>query len=178
MKALLLSADDFEDLELLYPYYRLKEDGWDVTVASHEEGTIRGKHGYPVHVDAKYSDIDPKGYDLLVLPGGRAPEKVRLHKEAIDIVKSFFRDDKYVAAICHGPQILASADELKGRKVTSWKGVKDDIYHAGANYVDAEVVVDGKLVTSRMPDDLPAFMREINKLTRELAKARGERLVA
>ena len=178
MKALILSADDFEDLELIYPYYRLKEEGWEITVAASERGTIRGKHGYPVHVDAKYSDVDPKEYDLLLLPGGRAPEQVRLHKEALDIAKSFFQDDKYVAAICHGPQILASANLLKGKRATGWKGVKDDIYNAGANYIDAEVVVDGNLITSRMPDDLPAFMREVTRITRELAKERGEKLVA
>lgn len=175
MKALIISANDFEDLELTYPYYRMKEEGWDVTVAGPEEGKITGKHGYPVKVDMKYSDVNPDEYDLLVIPGGRAPETVRLNRDALNIVSRFFEQDKYVASICHGVQVLISAGQVAGKRCTCWKGVKDDAIAAAARYVDAEVVVDGNLISSRMPDDLPAFMREVTKVMDELAREQGIR---
>jgi protease I len=164
MKALIISANNFEDLELHYPLYRLREDGIDVTVAAPVKGMITGGHDYAVGVNKAFSEIKPMDYDLLIIPGGKAPEEVRLHRDAISIVRSFFDAGKTVGAICHGPQVLVSANVLKGRNVTCWKGIKDDVIAAGANYTDVEVVVDGNLVTSRMPGDLPAFMRELEKL--------------
>jgi len=160
MRALIISADGFEDMELYYPVYRLKEDGWDVTLAAPKEGVITGKHGYGATVDLPLAKVKPEDYDLLIIPGGKAPEEVRLNKDAITIIEWFFDEQKPVAAICHGPQALISAGVLKGRKLTCWKGIKDDVIAAGALYEDKEVVVDRNLVTSRMPGDLPAFMRE------------------
>jgi protease I len=167
MKALIITADDFEDSELLYPLYRLKEEGVEVKVASFGEGRIKGKKGYTKKVDFFMGDVDPDEYDILILPGGKAPERLRLHKDALRIAKHFFEHDKPVAAICHGQQILISAGLVKGKKATCWAGIRDDLIAAGANYVKEEVVVDGNLITSRQPKDLPAFMREIVKKVRE-----------
>lgn len=165
MKALVIAADGFEDMELYYPLYRLKEEGWDVTLAGPDKGIITGKHGYSVITDTTFSKPYPKDYDLLVIPGGKGPETVRIDLDALNIVKYFFANDKPVASICHGAQVLVSANVLKGRKATCWKGIRDDIIAAGAKYSDSEVVVDGNLVSSRMPDDLPAFMREVFRIT-------------
>ena len=163
MKALSISADKFEDTELLVPYYRLKEAAIDVEVASLSRGTIKGKHGYEVVVDKTLDDINPDDYEILVLPGGTAPALVRKEPKALDIARSFFARNKPVAAICHGPQILISAGLLKGRHATCYKSVVDELKEAGALYEDMDVVVDANLVTSRQPADLPAFMRETMK---------------
>ncbi len=164
MKALFISADNFEDTELLVPYYRLKEEGFDVDVASIRKGKIKGKHGYEVEANKSLKEIDPSNYDLLVLPGGKAPEMIRKEREALDIASHFFKSNKPVAAICHGPQILISAGLLKGRRATCYKSVAEEMKEAGALYEDKEVVVDGNLVTSRQPSDLPAFMRKMMKM--------------
>jgi len=167
MRVLLLSADNFEDSELLVPYYRFLEDGFRVDVASMKKGKITGKHGYEVAVEKTLEEADPDDYDLLLLPGGKAPEAVRKQRAALEIAKSFFAGGKPVAAICHGPQTLISAGLLKGRRATCYRSVAAEMKEAGALYEDREVVVDGNLVTSREPSDLPAFMREIMKLLRK-----------
>lgn len=164
MKALIVSADHFEDSELLFPFYRLQEAGLAVDVASISMGKIRGKHGYEVVADKALAEIDPQAYDLLVLPGGKAPATLRKETAAIAIAQDFMRGDKPVAAICHGPQILISAGVLVGRRATCYRSVAEELKQAGALYEDREVVVDGKLVTSRQPSDLPAFMREMVRL--------------
>lgn len=164
MKALFLSADNFEDTELLVPYYRLKEAGYDVDIASLNTGTIRGKHGYEVKVNKLVNEVVPDQYDILVLPGGKAPAAIRSDPKVKEIARTFFEADKPVAAICHGPQILTSAGLLKGRRATCYPAVAPELKEIEALYEDSEVVVDGKLVTSRQPDDLPAFMREMMKL--------------
>jgi len=166
MKALIVSADNFEDSELLVPYYRLGEEGIEVVVAAPAAGRIRGKHGYEVEVDATLSDLDPDGFALLVLPGGKAPETVRKEPAALEVCRSFFALNKPVAAICHGPQTLVSAGLLKGRRATCYRTVAEELKGAGALYENREVVVDGNLVTSRQPSDIPAFMREMMKLLR------------
>jgi len=163
MKALILSADNFEDSELLVPYYRLKEAGVVVTVASMSGGVINGKHGYEVVVDTTLDEVNPDDYTILILPGGAAPALLRKEPKALEIAQSFFSRSKPVAAICHGPQILISADLLKGRRATCYTSVADELKNAGALYEDLEVVVDANLVTSRQPKDLPAFMREMMK---------------
>jgi len=164
MKALIISADNFEDSELLVPYYRLKEANIEVTVASMSSGFITGKHGYEVPVDITLNEVNPDDYAILVLPGGKAPESVRKAAKALEIAKSFFASSKPVAAtICHGPQILISAGLLKGRHATCYSSVADELKATGALYEDQEVVVDANLVTSRQPGDLPAFMRETMK---------------
>ena len=164
MKILIISADNFEDSELLVPYYRLKEEGARVDIASMKHGKITGKHGYEVEVNLSLDEVEPDSYDALVLPGGKAPEAVRRSQRALDIARRFFENNKPVAAICHGPQTLITAGLMKGRRATCYKSVADEMKLAGATYEDREVVVDGNLVTSRMPQDLPAFMRETMKL--------------
>ncbi len=161
MKALIISADNFEDTELLVPYYRLREEGVDVEVASMQTGSIRGKHGYEVAVTRALKDLRREDYEILILPGGRAPEAVRKEKVALDIARYFFETNRPVAAICHGGQTLISAGLVKDRHLTCYKSVAPEMKGAGAFYEDSEVVVDGNLVTSRQPSDLPAFMREI-----------------
>jgi protease I len=161
MKALILSADNFEDSELLVPLYRLREAGLAVEVAAESRGSIVGKHGYSVPVDLTFAEVNAAGYALLVLPGGKAPAAIRHLPEAQAIARSFMTAGKLVGAICHGPQTLISAGLLKGRRATCYRTVAEEMREAGALYEDSEVVVDGRLVTSRQPDDLPAFMREL-----------------
>ncbi len=168
MKALVFGADGFEDMELFYPYHRLKEEGITTYIASMKKGLITGKQGYQVNVDIAFKDVNPVSYDILVISGGKGPEKMRLDKDALEIVKHFFRENKPVAAICHGPQLLVSAGVIKGRKVTCWIGIRDDIIAAGALYEDSEVVIDGNLVSSRSPADLHAFGREMINITKHL----------
>jgi protease I len=164
MKALIISGDNFEDTELLVPYYRLKEEEIQVDIASIKKGKIKGKHGYEVEVDKTLKEVNPNDYDILILPGGKAPGVIRKEKEAIDIAKHFFQKNKPVSAICHGPQILISAGLLKGRHATCYKSVAQEMRDAGVIYEDKEVIVDGNLVTSRQPSDLPAFLRKTIKL--------------
>jgi len=166
MKALIISANNFEDSELLVPYYRLKEAGVEVAVASLSRGTITGEHGYEVAVDKTLDEVNPDDYAILVLPGGKAPALVRKEPKALEIARSFFARGKPVAAICHGPQILISSDLLQGRRATCYRSVADELKEAGALYEDREVVVDANLVTSRQPADLPAFMCETMKQLR------------
>ncbi|MDA3785829.1 MAG: type 1 glutamine amidotransferase [Deltaproteobacteria bacterium] len=163
MKALIISADKFEDSELLVPYYRLQEAAIEVVVASPGRGAITGKYGYEVAVDQTLGEINPEAYAILILPGGAAPAAVRKEPEALEIARNFFAAHKPVAAICHGPQILISAGLLQGRRATCYKSVAAELKEAGALYEDREVVVDNNLITSRQPADLPAFMREIMK---------------
>jgi protease I len=124
---------------------------------------ITGEHGYQVAVDKTLAEVEPGDYGLLILPGGKAPAALRKEPKALAIARSFFAGSKPVAAICHGPQILASAGLLKGRHITCYTTVGNEMKEAGALYEDREVVVDGNLVTSRQPADLPAFLREMMK---------------
>lgn len=168
-RAVILTADQFEDMELFFPWFRLLEAGVEVDVAAPEAGAIQGEHGYGLKVTKTIREVDPDRYDLLVVPGGSpdgAPATVRGIKPAQDIARSFFARNKPVASICHGPWLLVSADVVRGRRLTSYwhDGVPEDIKAAGGIYEDEEVVVDGNLVTSRWPLDLPAFVREMMKL--------------
>ena len=167
MKALILVAEGVEDSEFFYPYYRLQEEGIEVDVASPDGKKVVGKHGYDFEPSLSIADADAADYDLLVLPGGRGPEIVRLDPKAVEIARRMFQADKTVAAVCHGVQILISADLVRGKRATCWKGIRDDLKAAGAEYLDQEVVVDGNLITSRSPDDLPAFCREIFAAVRQ-----------
>ena len=164
MKALILSADNFEDSELLYPYYRLKEEGIDVDIASLTKDKIRGKKGYEVDVDITVDEVKPNEYDLLIIPGGKAPARLREEKRVLEIAEHFVKNNKPVSAICHGPQILISAGLLEGKHATCYQSVANEMKDGKAMYDDREVVVDGNIVTSRRPGDLPAFMRETIKL--------------
>ena len=160
MKALIISADNFEDSELLVPYYRLREEGMEVDVASMKKGTIKGKHGYEIGVNKRLQEVDSDEYDILILPGGKAPEAIRKEREALEIVRNFFEGNKPVSAICHGPQLLITAGVMEGKHATCYRSVAQEMRDAGAIYEDREVIVDGNLVTSRQPSDLPAFSRE------------------
>lgn len=167
MKALLISADNFEDLELFVPYYRLLEEGIAVDIASINKGVIKGKRGYEIEVNKSLGEVTPEEYAVLLLPGGKAPAAVRKEQKALEIARHFFEKNKPVAAICHGPQTLISAGLLQGRHATCYSSVAQEMRDAGAVYEDTEVVVDGNLITSRQPSDLPAFTREMIKLIRE-----------
>jgi protease I len=162
-RVIILAENQFQDLELLYPKYRLIEEGAKVIVAGTGEKNYKGKYGYPVDVDANIKDCKAKDFDAVVIPGGWAPDFLRRSKEVVDFVKEMSRQNKVVAAICHAGWVLASADIVRGKKVTCFSAIKDDLINAGAKYSDEEVVVDNNLITSRKPDDLPAFCREIIK---------------
>jgi len=169
-KAVVVTADKFGDMELYVPVFRLVEAGWRVDIAAPAQGKITGESNwYYVMANKRIDEIDPDDYDLLIIPGGSpqgAPTTVRADKKAQQIARSFFQKNKPVAAICHGPWLLADADLVRGRKLTSyWKdGVPETIRAAGGEWIDEAVVRDGNLVTSRWPMDLAAFSREIMKL--------------
>lgn len=161
MKALILVANGFEDLTLFLPWYRLREEGVDVRLASPLMHALTGQRGYRVEPDTPIHEINPAEYDLLVIPGGPAAERLRLREEAVDVTRTFAQDGMRVAAIGHGPQLLISAGVLDGRVVTCDPGIRDDVRAAGAFYRDEAVVRDGTLLTGRGPDDLPAFCQQL-----------------
>ncbi len=166
-----MTADKFEDLELIVPYFRLLEEGGVVDIAAPTMEEINGEHGYRVMPDLLIADADPDRYGLLLVPGGfadGAPATVRDIPEAQAIARSFFASSKTVAAICHGPWLLAAADVVSGRRLTSyWQdGVPEDVRAAGGKWEDSPVVVDGSLVTSRWPPDIPVFASEMMRLVR------------
>ncbi len=168
MKALIVSADRFEDSELLEPLRRLRDEGVTVDVASTRTGCITGKHGQRIEVDKVVAGLDAADYDLLLLPGGEAPLSLSRDPAVLQLVRGFASAGKPIAAICHGPQILAAAGLLAGRRATGTRSVAAELRAAGARYEDEEVVVDQGMITSRKPSDLPAFMREV---MRALARA-------
>ena len=170
----ILATDGFEQSELEKPRDALHDAGADTDVISPKERSIRGwdedNFGGSIPVDVGLDDADPEDYDGLLLPGGvMNPDKLRLEPKAVEFVRAFFAEGKPVAAICHGPQLLIEADVVRGRKLTSYPSVKTDLINAGANWVDQEVVVDNGLVTSRKPDDIPAFNA---KMIEEFAEGR------
>ena len=172
IRAVILTANEFEDMEVFFPYFRLLEEGVEVDIAAPHAGIIRGEHEYHLEVTKTIDDVDPDQYDLLVIPGGfpdGAPATIRKNRKAQQIAKSFFAKNKPVASICHGPWLLVSADLVKGRRLTSYwhDGVPEEITAAGGIYEDKDVVVDGNLVTSRWPMDLPVFVHEMLKLVKK-----------
>lgn len=161
-KIAVLATNGFEQSELEKPVEALRAAGAKVEVVSPEEGPIQGmehdEKGHMIEVDRPLSSANAADYDALVLPGGVAnPDKLRMKSEAVDFVRSFARADKPIAAICHGPWTLINAEAIEGRRMTSWPSLEADLTNAGAEWVDEEVVVDRSLITSRKPDDLPAF---------------------
>ena len=156
-----LAEDLYEDLELWYPVYRFREAGAKVTIVGGGASGYSSKHGYPVTPDATAEKVNAADFDAVIIPGGYAPDRMRRHKGMVDLVRDVFAGGKVVAAICHGGWMLVSADVLRGRKATCFSAIKDDLVNAGALYEDREVVRDGNLVTSRKPEDLPAFCRTI-----------------
>ncbi len=156
-----LAEDLYEDLELWYPVYRFREAGAKVTIVGGGAAGYVSKHGYPVTPDAVAGKVNASDFDAVIVPGGYAPDRMRRHKAMVDLVRGVFARGKVAAAICHGGWMLVSADVLRGRKATCFFAIKDDLVNAGAIYEDREVVRDGNLVTSRKPEDLPAFCRTI-----------------
>lgn len=169
-KVIVLVENSYHDLEFWVPYYRLKEEGAEITVVgSGSSRTFTGKYGFPVEADREAAGVDLSGYHGVVIPGGYAPDVMRRFPEMVRIVREADQQEKVIGAICHAGWMLVSAGILKGRKVTGFFAIKDDLVNAGANYVDEEVVRDRNLVTSRKPDDLPAFCREMIKALAEKA---------
>src|SRR5947207_12011903 len=168
-RAAVLVEQLYQEMEVWYPIYRLKEAGCKVTVIGPEAGqTYPSKLGYPVKSEKAAKDVSPNDFDLLVIPGGYAPDHMRRHEAMVRLVSTMAEQGKVVAAICHGPWVLCSTQALKGRKATCFFSIKDDVINAGASYTDAEVVRDGNLITSRKPDDLPAFTTTILQAVKEL----------
>jgi protease I len=161
-KVVLLAENNYEDLELWVPYYRLREEGAEVAIiGTGSSQTYTSKHGYPVQVNKEAKEIDMSRYDGVIIPGGYAPDLMRRYPEMVRIVREANQKGKVIAAICHAGWMLVSAGILKVKKATGSFAIKDDLVNAGASYVDQEVVRDGNLITSRKPDDLPAFCREM-----------------
>ncbi len=161
-KAAILIEDIYNEFEVWVPYYRLKEEGIDVLlVGSGVSGVYHGKYGIPAAADKAAGELKASDLDLLIIPGGYAPDKMRLHSEMLFLVKDCFLQGKIVASICHGGWMLSSAGVAKGKRLTSFIGIKDDMINAGAIWEDSELVRDGNLITSRKPEDLPAFCKSI-----------------
>jgi protease I len=160
-RAAVMIGPSFEDSEATYPYYRLREAGAEVTIVGIEPGELSGKHGQPLEVERAASSLGAEDLDLLVIAGGMGPDKLRADPGVLDLVRAMNDAGKPIAFICHAGWVPASAGIVEGRKVTSYPTIADDMRNAGAEWEDAEVVVDGNLVSSRRPDDLPAFMREL-----------------
>ncbi len=160
----ILVEDLYQDQEVWYPLFRLREEGAKVLAVGTGKKIFKSKHGYEIAADADIKEVLAKDFDCVIVPGGYAPDILRRFPEVNKFVADMFKSGKVVAAICHGPWVLCSANVLRGKTITCFFAIKDDCVNAGAKYADKEVVVDGNLVTSRTPDDLPAFMREIINL--------------
>jgi protease I len=159
-KIAILATNGYEDLELHYPRLRLIEAGYDVDLISEQKTLIKGKNGYPTMADLGINQANPEDFDGVIVPGGtQNPDYLRRNQKILDFVKEIDDKGKLVAAICHAGWVLISAKVIKGRKATSYFAIKDDMINAGAQFEDSEVVIDGNLITSRKPDDLPAFMK-------------------
>ena len=159
-----LVEQQYQEMEVWYPVYRLREAGAEVVLGGPEAGKIYPSNlGYPAKSDRAIAEVSAKDFHAAVLPGGFAPDYIRRVPAMIEFVQRMHDAKKPLAAICHGPWILCSTNALKGRKATCFFSIREDVVNAGANYVDAEVVVDGHIITSRKPDDLPAFMGELMK---------------
>lgn len=174
----ILATDGFEESELKSPKEAMEKEGFEVEIISEKEGKIKawneGNWSRDYQVDKAIENANPSDYNALMLPGGVInPDKLRRNQKALEFVKHFFTEKKPVAAICHGPQVLISAGVVKGRKMTSFESIKDDLVNAGANWVDQEVVVDQGFVTSRSPEDLPAFNSKLIEEIKE-GKHRGQ----
>lgn len=171
-KILMMIDEGVEDTEFLYPYYRFQEEDYKVdVVASKAKETYTGKHGVPFRSNLSPEKVNIDKYDAVIIPGGRAPDRMRINNGLVKLVKEAHKKGKVIAAICHGPQMLIEADIVQGKKATCWKSVATDLKNAGANFVDAPVVVDGNIVTSRFPADLPKFCKETIKLLKKIARS-------
>lgn len=167
-KLLIMVGEEVEDAEFLYPYYRFQEEGYEVdVVGSRAKEIYMGKHGVPFRSNLSPEEVDINEYDAIIIPGGRAPDRMRINQGLVKIVKEAYEKGKVIAAICHGPQMLIEAGVLRGKKATCWKSVATDLKNAGATFINSPVVIDGNIVTSRFPADLPKFCRETIKLLKK-----------
>lgn len=167
-KAVIITAQNFQDEEVTYPYYRLLEEGFQVDMATPDKKEVFGKYGVPARPTIDTKDLKASEYDIVILPGGfEAPDRLRLRKEVLSFVKEMFETNKIVAAICHGPWLCVSAGILKGKRATAFQSIADDVRNAGATYVEADAVVDGNLVTSPHYRNNGDFMKATLKLWRE-----------
>ncbi|NMO96762.1 type 1 glutamine amidotransferase domain-containing protein [Paenibacillus lemnae] len=165
-KVAFLIADQFEDSEMQVPYDEVKQAGHQADIIGLEKGSeVKGKQGKAQYtIEKSISEVNVQDYDAVVIPGGSSPENLRLDSHILDFVKEADKSGKPIASICHGPQILASAGLLKGRTITSYPPLQDDMVNAGASFKDEEVIVDRNFITSRTPKDEPAFVRELLKV--------------
>ena len=167
-RAAVLVEQQYQEMEVWYPVYRLREAGCKVTLVGPDGGKdYPSKLGYPAKSDKAAKDVKADEFDIIVIPGGFAPDFLRRSEAVIRLVSDMAEQGKIVAAICHGPAVLCSTQALKGKKATCFFAIKDDVINAGAKYSDAEVMRDGNLITSRKPDDLPAFLQTIIQVAKE-----------
>jgi protease I len=157
-RVLIVTGGDVEDLEFYYPYYRFIEAGFAVDVATPDGGEFNGKHGLPVKQSMMVAAIDPLDYDLLYLPGGQAPAKLKKNEDVLALVRQYFNGGKPICAVCHGPQILAAAGVIQSRRISGWPEIEGEITDAGGIYMNEETMADDRFITGRWPADLPALM--------------------
>jgi protease I len=157
----ILVERDYQDLEVWYPKLRFYEEGANVIVIGTGEKKYIGKYGYPIDVDMNIDKANADNFDAVIIPGGWAPDYLRRYESVIKFVKNMYKKGKIIGAICHGPSVLVSCGILKGKTVTCFFAIKDDVIAAGAKFVDKEVVIDGNIITSRNPYDLPSFCKSI-----------------
>lgn len=161
---LILTANDTQDLEFFYPYYRFIEAGYRVDVVTPKGGEFKGKMGMGLKQTKAIEDVDPGQYALLYIPGGKAPAELKKNDDALELTKRFVASGKPVSAICHGPQVLAAAGVIKGKRIAAWPEVEKEINDAGATYVNEATVTDGQFTTARWPGDLPAHLAATLKI--------------
>jgi protease I len=166
-KVAILVENDYQDMEVWVPLYRLREEGYETVAVGTGAAEYKSKHGYPIQAQVRAADARSDDFLGVIIPGGWAPDRLRQNEGVLKLVKELFEKRRVVASICHGGWVLASAGVARGRRLTAYRAIKDDMVHAGAEFVDQEVVRDGNLVTSRTPDDLPAFCREILSALKE-----------
>jgi len=181
-KVAFLATDGVEQVELTAPWNALKQAGADLALVSDKQGEITSvnhkENGESFHVDLDVSKVSARDFDALVIPGGGSPNKLRTNSDAVEFVRSFMELDKPVAAICHGPLMLVEADTVRGRTITSWPSLADEVRDAGGAWVDKQVQLDQKLLTSRKPDDLPAFCAKlVELLSTAIAERRLDKMV-
>lgn len=168
---LFLTADKTEDLEFFYPYYRFIEEGFTVDVATPDGGAFEGKNGTGLKQTKKITEVNATQYDLLYIPGGKAPATLKKDDNAVALVQAYVATGKPVASLCHGPQLLAEANVIQGRKIAAWPEVENEVNEAGATYVNQETCVDGQFITARWPGDLPAQLAETLRVLKQQSKA-------
>ncbi len=166
-KIAVLLENHYQTLEAWYPYLRLREAGHESLFVGTGKEKYLSKNGYTANEDISIDDLRAEEFSGVIIPGGYAPDLLRTNEKIINFVREMYSQNKMVASICHGGWVLASAEIIENKKITSWQSIQDDIKHAGANFVDQEVVIDEYIITSRNPNDLPAFMSTILNFLKE-----------